>query len=142
MPITQDQLRAALPAEGLFAGKDFVLSPEPLRLEESLIEHFYEPPRPSLVNEAKMYGGRWEEPEPGVWALVWSEQAAQDFYLNNILIHELGHLVDDRNTSYMERERYAEWFAIQYGYRATGGADARRPRQAIRRRHHAKSNAV
>ena len=38
---------------------------------------------------------------------------------------ELGHLVDERNTSYMARERYAEWFAIQYGYRATGGSRSR-----------------
>lgn len=130
--------KQSFPCYGMQWGNAIYLYP----LEESLIERFYEPPRPSLVNEAKMYGGRWEEPESGVWDLVWSEQAAQDFYLNNILIHELGHLVDDRNTSYMERERYAEWFAIQHGYRATGGADARRPRQAIRRRHHAKGGAV
>ena len=25
---------------------------------------------------------------------MWSELAVRDFYLNNILIHELGHLVD------------------------------------------------
>jgi hypothetical protein len=73
-----------------------------------------------------------------VWTLSWSEQAAQDFYLNNILIHELGHLVDDRNTSYVDRERYAEWFAIEYGYLASGGSVARQPRSMVRRRHHAK----
>ena len=44
-----------------------------------------------------MFGGRWVE-EPGdVWKLVWTE-AVKDFYLNNILIHELGHLLDDRNS--------------------------------------------
>jgi hypothetical protein len=126
--------KQSFPCYGMQWGNAIYLYP----LEESLVETFYEPPRPSLVNEAKMYGGRWEEPEPGVWSLVWSEQAAQDFYLNNILIHELGHLVDERNTSYMERERYAEWFAVQYGYRATGGAHSRRPTQPIRRRHHVK----
>ena len=56
-------------------------------------------------------------------------KAAQDFYLNNILIHELGHLVDERNTGYIERERYAEWFAVQYGYRCKGRpASPRLPR--------------
>ena len=83
-----------------------------------------------------MYGAHWEKGET-TWRLVWTEESLKDFYLNNILIHELGHLVDNRNTAYEARERYAEWFAVQYGYRATGGQDSRR-RQKIRRRHHAK----
>ena len=111
--------KQSFPCYGMQWGNALYLYP----LEESLVEHFYQPPRPSLVNEAQMYGGRWDEPSPGVWTLTWSEQAAQDFYLNNILIHELGHLVDERNTSYIDRERYAEWFAIHYGYRKSGGAD-------------------
>jgi hypothetical protein len=82
-----------------------------------------------------MYGARWSE-SPGCWTLTWTEQAARDFYLNNILIHELGHLVDDRNSGYVDRERYAEWFAVQYGYRSTGGQEARGYRKSIRRRHH------
>jgi len=104
-------------------------------LEESLEEIFYAPPRPEVLNEAKMYGGRWDRPVTGVWRLQWTESTIQDFYLNNILIHELGHLLDDRNTSYTDRERYAEWFAIEYGYLPTGGNIARR-QQPIRRRHH------
>ena len=126
--------KQCFPCYGMQWGNAIYLYP----LEESLIEHFYQPPAPNLVNEAKMYGGRWEEPAPGVWSLTWTEQAAEDFYLNNILIHELGHLVDEKNTNYMDRERYAEWFAIQYGYRASGGAATRRPGHPIRRRHHAK----
>jgi hypothetical protein len=38
MLATLDHLRAALPPEGLFAGKNFLLSPEPLRLGPALIE--------------------------------------------------------------------------------------------------------
>lgn len=121
------------PCYGMQWGNALYLYP----LEESLVEHFDRPPRPNLVNEARMFGGQWDEPAPGMWTLTWSLQAAQDFYLNNILIHELGHLVDDRNTSYIDRERYAEWFAIQYGYRASGGSAARSPRRLVRRRHHA-----
>ena len=105
-------------------------------LEESLEEIFYSPPRPEVTNEARMYGGCWDEPSTGVWRLTWSRSAIEDFYLNNILIHELGHLLDDRNSSYTDRERYAEWFAIRYGYQTSGGRAARRPR--VRRRHHRK----
>ena len=83
-----------------------------------------------------MYGGRWIQEGNDLWQLIWTDQAIRDFYLNNILIHELGHLVDDRNSNYDDRERYAEWFAIEYGYRASGGGRSRRTREKVRRRHH------
>ncbi|MEX0867527.1 MAG: hypothetical protein WD030_09225 [Pirellulales bacterium] len=86
-------------------------------MEEALDEWYSKPPKPNQVNEAEMYGGRWIQEEPELWRLRWSEDAIRDFYLNNILIHELGHLLDERNTSYYDRERYAEWFAVEYGYR-------------------------
>jgi hypothetical protein len=126
--------KQSFPCYGMQWGNALYLYP----LEESLIEHFDRPPRPNLVNEARMYGGRWAEPTPGNWTLTWTSETARDFYLNNILIHELGHLVDERNTSYLDRERFAEWFAIEFGYRLTGGPAARRQNRPVRRRHHAK----
>jgi hypothetical protein len=123
--------KQAFPCYGMQWGNALYLYP----IEESLIEQFDTPPRPNLVNETRMYGGRWSE-SPGYWTLTWTEQAARDFYLNNILIHELGHLVDERNNGYIERERYAEWFAVQYGYRWSGGQAARGYRKGIKRRHH------
>ena len=124
--------KQSFPCYGMQWGTTLYLYP----LEESLVESFYSPPRPNLVNEVNMYGGRWEQPTPGLWTLTWTEQAAEDFYLNNILIHELGHLVDNRNSTYTDRERFAEWFAIEYGYRRTGGSARRRPQRKRRRRHH------
>ena len=127
--------KQSFPCYGMQWGTTLYLYP----LEESLVEYFDRPPRPSLVNEAKMYGGRWQS-HGRSWRLVWTLGAIQDFYLNNILIHELGHLLDDRNTSYADRERFAEWFAIHHGYRPTGGSRTRRRAQVMRRRHHAKSS--
>jgi predicted Zn-dependent protease len=54
--------------------------------------------------------------------------------LNNILIHELGHLLDRHNTTFTDRERYAEWFAIHFGYKPSRRATA--SGQPARRRHH------
>jgi hypothetical protein len=126
--------KQSFPCYGMQWGTTLYLYP----IEESLVEVFDSPPRPALYNEAKMYGGRWEEDGRGGWKLIWTEAAIQDFYLNNILIHELGHLLDERNSSYNDRERYAEWFAVEYGYRRTGGSSVRRPKQPVRRRHHGK----
>ncbi len=124
--------KQSFPCYGMQWGATLYLYP----LEESLEEIFYAPPRPEVINEAKMFGGRWDRPSVGVWRLTWSPSAIEDFYLNNILIHELGHLLDDRNSGYTDRERYAEWFAIRYGYQTSGGREARRPQ--VRRRHHRK----
>lgn len=122
--------KQSFPCYGMQWGATLYLYP----LETSLCEYFYQPPAPNVMNEARMYGGVWDESTPGAWILRWNEDSIRDFYLNNILIHELGHLLDERNSSYTDRERFAEWFAIQYGYRPTGGAAARR--RGVRRRHH------
>lgn len=109
--------KGQFPCYGLQWGQALYLYP----IEETLIESFHRPPKPAQWNEARMYGGKWVEGQSGEWQLVWTEESIRDFYLNNILIHELGHLVDNRNTTFADRERYAEWFAIEYGYRASRG---------------------
>ena len=130
--------KQSFPCYGMQWGNTLYLYP----IEESFTEQYDTAPRPNLMNETRMYGAEWKEnsDHPGAWTLTWSEEAAQDFYLNNILIHELGHLVDDRNTGYMERERYAEWFAVQHGYLASGGRAARNYAAAnAKRRHHVRA---
>ena len=126
--------KQTFPCYGMQWGNSLYLYP----LEESLIEHFHSPPRPNLVNEVRMYGGRWVHEAPSMWKLIWTPAAIKDFYLNNILFHELGHLLDDRNTKPTEREQYAEWFAIHFGYlpsRHTAAARCRTRKHRIRRRH-------
>lgn len=103
----------SFPCYGMQWGQAIYLYP----IEESLVERFHRPPRPSEFNDARMYGGRWVQQSGSSWQLVWTTQSIQNFYLNNVLIHELGHLVDQRNTSHRDRERFAEWFAIEMGYK-------------------------
>jgi hypothetical protein len=120
--------KLSFPCYGMQWGSAIYLYP----VEESLTESYTAPPKPSQEIGARMYGGRWEE-DRGIWRLVWTEQAIKDFYLNNILIHELGHLLDNRNTSYTDRERYAEWFAVEYGYKPSRRLCLPKP---VERRHH------
>jgi hypothetical protein len=105
-------------------------------IEKSLVEYFPSPPTPAVYNEARQFGGRWVQ-EGTEWHLIWTEATIKDFYLNNILIHELGHLLDDRNTSYTDRERYAEWFAIEHGLKKSKSKTRRSVQRRVRRRHHA-----
>jgi len=125
--------KQSFPCYGMQWGASLYLYP----IEESLVEYYNCPPTPAQVNEARMYGGEWSETSPGVWGLRWTEETVRDFYLNNILIHELGHLVDSRNTGYVARERFAEWFALEYGFkRSQEERNARRAPKQIVRRHH------
>lgn len=108
--------RALFPCYGMQWGTAIYLYP----IEASLVEIYAGPPRPEQLIEARMYGGKWEQ-EGRRWRLVWTHEAIRDFYLNNVLIHEIGHTVDERNSRFLDRERFANWFAVEYGYRASRG---------------------
>jgi hypothetical protein len=108
--------RALFPLYGMQWGANIYLYP----LEAGLVEHYLRPPNPQQRIEAGMYGGTWTQ-TGSLWELRWTYEGLRDFYLNNVLIHEVGHVLDQRNTTHRDRERYANWFAIEYGYRATGG---------------------
>jgi hypothetical protein len=114
--MTRKKRRA--PCYGMQWGSAIYLYP----IEESLIESFPRPPKPPQKIEAAMYGANWAQ-NRGEWKLVWTEDSIRDFYLNNVLIHELGHILDSRNTSHRDRERYAEWFALEMGYKASRRQD-------------------
>jgi hypothetical protein len=121
--------KQGFPCYGMQWGAAIYLYP----IETDLVERYHQPPKPNQANEARMYGGRWVHESPQNWNLVWTEASIKNFYLNNILIHELGHLLDNRNSRQVDRERFAEWFAVQYGYRST--SESRRDPRSVRRRH-------
>ena len=108
--------RRLFPCYGMQWGENVYLYP----MEASLVETYVRPPTPQQQVEAKMFGAVWSQHDDE-WRLTWTEQGVQDFYLNNVLIHEVGHVLDTRNTNTEARERYAIWFATEYGYRASRG---------------------
>ena len=113
---TMTRKRKLFPCYGMQWGPNIYLYP----IEESLVEVYSRTPRPEQLVEAKMFGGVWSQ-SGKQWHLSWTEAGIKDFYLNNVLIHELGHVLDTRNTNSEARERYAIWFATEYGYRASRG---------------------
>lgn len=106
--------RQTFPCYGMQWGSSVYLYP----IEESLVEVYVRPPLPQQIIESKMFGGKWSQ-DGKLWRLTWTEAGIKDFFLNNVLIHEIGHLNDPRNNNFQDRERFANWFAIEYGYRAT-----------------------
>ena len=108
--------RRLFPLYGMQWGPNVYLYP----IEESLTETYVRPPRPEQLVEARMFGGEWLQ-TGHEWKLIWTPETIRDFYLNNVLIHEVGHVNDTRNTNHHKREQYAIWFATEYGYRASRG---------------------
>ncbi len=45
-----------------------------------------------------------------------TELSLRNFYLKDVLMHEIGHHVDQNRRAQKKRERFAEWFALEYGY--------------------------
>lgn len=117
--------RRLFPCYGMQWGTSVYLYP----IEESLQEYYVCEPRPAQRIETEMYGGRWEQ-SGSLWRLSWTQETIRDYYLNNVLIHEIGHVNDQRNTNFRERERFADWFAVEYGYRATREQRRWRDRQS------------
>lgn len=108
--------RRLFPLYGMQWGPNVYLYP----IEASLTETYVRPPKPEQLVEARMFGGRWSQ-VGREWKLIWTPETIRDFYLNNVLIHEVGHVNDTRNTNSHKREQYAIWFATEYGYRASRG---------------------
>lgn len=119
---TMTRKRRKFPCYGMQWGRTVYLYP----IEATLVERYVAPPKPAQQIEARMYGGAWNR-EPQEWTLTWNAETLRDFYLNNVLIHEIGHLNDPRNTRSIDRERYANWFAIEYGYRASRNGEVTLP---------------
>ncbi|GIW93223.1 MAG: hypothetical protein KatS3mg110_1264 [Pirellulaceae bacterium] len=123
--------KRSFPCYGMQWGAAIYLYP----IEESLVEYYARPPRPAELREAAMYGAKWVQESPDLWALHWTWPAIRDYYLNNVLIHELGHIVDNRNRRFVDRERFAEWFAIQYGYKPSRAELVERAVRRVVHRH-------
>ena len=75
--------------------------------------------RPSILNEYERAGAKISF-ERRCWHVQFDEESLKRFYLQDVLMHELGHHVDSpnfRSKSDKKAEGFAEWFASEYGYR-------------------------
>ena len=70
-------------------------------------------PKPSRAAEYRKAGAVFESVEGG-WRLNFSKEALRNFYLNDVLLHELGHHVErieEKKKDHRSSERFADWFA-------------------------------
>ena len=59
--------------------------------------------------------------ENGCWQLVWTEEQIKKYYLEGLLLHEIGHMVDSVYKRYWSKgykqksEKFADNFAYYWG---------------------------
>lgn len=86
---------------------------------ESMCLFYRTQPKPSVCHEYERHGAIWKK-EGRLWKLEFSLEALRSFYIRDVLIHELGHHVDNlvlRIKNLNHCERFAEWFALEFGMR-------------------------
>jgi len=69
-------------------------------------------PKPSMTIEFEKFCGKWVF-ENGFWYLEFDKDSLKNFYLNNVLIHEIAHHYD-RASKEKDRESFADNFVIQF----------------------------
>lgn len=104
---------------GLYWENMIFLYPYP----KSLLNMTYaKAPRPHILNDHKRAGAIVGSAN-GSTTIKYTEEAVKQFYLRDVLIHEIGHHVDAVNfsdKSHKKIEGFAEWFATEYGFKKTG----------------------
>lgn len=93
---------------GAYAQRSIYLHPFPRRCVE---RRFRRLPPPDEMHELERAGAVWESIRDG-WICRFNAQSLRNFYLSDVLIHEVGHHVDHHHSkSPAAAERYARWFA-------------------------------
>lgn len=74
-------------------------------------------PPPHIRGEYERAGATYSF-EGGVWRRSFPESALKTFYLNDVLIHEIGHHVARYvRKKHQREENFADWFAMEYGHK-------------------------
>lgn len=74
-------------------------------------------PKPSDLREYVRAGAEIRQTSKGL-LVEFNEISIRNFYLQDVLMHELGHHIDRKeNKNRKKAEGFAEWFATEYGYR-------------------------
>ena len=82
---------------------------------------FYKKPNPSVTQEYRRAGAIIKTKRSGI-EISFDETSLKQFYLRDVLMHEIGHHNDNRlkDRSRRKSETFAEWFALEHGFRLWG----------------------
>jgi hypothetical protein len=104
---TARQRRLAKRVYGMYSAQRIFLFALP---ENKLVEHLPKMLKPSVAKEFTKFGATVTPDGNGAALLTFDQSSLRQFYLYDVLLHEVGHHVD-RDGRADNAERYAHWFA-------------------------------
>lgn len=89
-------------------------------------------PNPAECQERIEFGAYWQKIDDQ-WFLRWDRDSLKQYFLDHILLHEIGHSLDDLYVGTHKGEKYAEAFAHRVGKNHEIKRKAKKRRKRLRR---------
>ncbi len=89
-------------------------------------------PNPALAQERLEFGAYWQTID-GEWWLCWDKDSLRDYALKHVLLHEIGHSLDNTYYGTNRGERVAEAFAHRLGNNREIKRRAKKRKMRLRR---------
>jgi hypothetical protein len=89
-------------------------------------------PNPACAQERLEFGAYWQKID-NQWFLCWDRDSLRDYILNHILLHEIGHSLDDIHYGTGRGEKLAEAFAHRVGRNEEIKRRAKKRKRRLRR---------
>jgi hypothetical protein len=100
---------------GTYWGKCIFLAPFPKRWMTRIYRR--RKLSPSVLREFQRAGAQVEHRPQGI-TVIFNRASLREFYLRDVLMHEIGHHVDrHQRRSKRKEEGFANWVASEYGYK-------------------------
>ncbi|MDH3703395.1 MAG: hypothetical protein OEU46_19005 [Alphaproteobacteria bacterium] len=112
----QEKTFNSLFSYGRYRQDTIIIHPFPKRYLE---QRFKTLPKPNVMNEYERAGAKVTR-RGKHWYVRFDEDSLEQFYLRDVLLHELGHHVDSENfrsKPLKKAERFADWFASEHGFK-------------------------
>lgn len=112
----QEKASNSLFAYGTYTSDVIFLHPFPKKFLDQISKGL---PKPSALQEFERAGAKITR-DGKYWRMQFNENSIRQFYLREVLLHELGHHVDSNNLpfkTHRKAEGFADWFAAEHGYK-------------------------
>lgn len=89
-------------------------------------------PNPAVAQERLEFGAYWQKIE-NQWFLCWDKDSLKEYVLSHILLHEIGHSLDNVYYGTSRGEKFAEAFACHLGRNLEIKRRAKKRKKRLRR---------
>jgi hypothetical protein len=113
----------------IYDGTDIRIYPVPEKLRWN---YGWNKPNPALAQERLEFGAYWRKIEDEWW-LCWDKDSLKGYFLNHVLLHEIGHSLDDVHCGTNRGEKLAEAFAHRVGESGAIKHRAKKRKRRLRR---------